>query len=140
MSTAALTPRVPSLLVCDDAAASLIEAGVYDLEGVRQHLMARVFPRATSLGVFLLLSCPRRGTYPCKVLVVNDHTGDDEVVHTVEIDVEFDEDNVILPLLVDLGDWEFEAQGRYAFQVWFSAPSGGNALKGELPFHVLLEE
>lgn len=138
MDLAALTPRVRILVVCDDVLTSETEAGVFNLEGVRQHLTVRSVPIAAPLNLFLLLSNPRHGTYEGKVLVV--HDGTDRTVRYVRFAVAFQEDNEVLPLWLDLGVCEFPEPGSYTFQVWFSSPQGGDALKGELPFHIVQDE
>src|SRR5262245_55847992 len=74
MAVAALTPRVRTIVICDDVLASETEAGVFTLEGVRQHLVAESFPWRAALSVFLLLSCPRKGKHPGKILVINEQT------------------------------------------------------------------
>jgi hypothetical protein len=44
MAVAAVTPRVRTIVICDDVATSPTEEGVFTLEGVRQHLEAASFP------------------------------------------------------------------------------------------------
>jgi len=44
MAVAAVTPRVRTIVICDDVSASLTENGVFTLEGVRLHLEANSFP------------------------------------------------------------------------------------------------
>jgi hypothetical protein len=61
MAVAAVTPRVRTIVVCDDVSASLTEDGVFTLEGVRLHLEAASFPWHAALKLFLLLSSPRKG-------------------------------------------------------------------------------
>jgi hypothetical protein len=138
MPAAALTPRVRILGVCDEVIASDTEAGVFTLEGVRQHLLAVSFPWPARLGLFLLLSSARKGTYPGKVLVVNDST--DRVIRYVKFEARFEENNELLPLGLDLDDCEFPEPGPYTFQVWFTARDGQEVVKGEQPFHALLNE
>jgi hypothetical protein len=74
MAVAAVTPRVRTIVICDGISASLAESGVFTLEGVRLHLEASSFPCPAALHLFLLLSSPRKGKYPGKVLVVNERT------------------------------------------------------------------
>jgi hypothetical protein len=95
MSAAALTPRVRILAVCDEVTASETEAGVFTLEGVRQHLRAESFPCLFRPSLFLLLSCPRKGTYPGKVLLI--HERPDHTRRYVRFSAEFEEDNELLP-------------------------------------------
>jgi hypothetical protein len=137
MAVAAVTPRVRTIVICDEVAASLTEDGVFTLEGVRQHLEAASFPWRAALSVFLLLSSPRKGEYAGKILIVNER--DDRTIRYVKFVATFQEDNELLPLDVALGDCVFPEAGQYSFQVYFSA-RGDEALKGEHPFTVLAPE
>jgi hypothetical protein len=138
MSAASLTPRVRILAVCDDVAESAIEGGVFTLEGVRQHIRTESSSRLFRPFLFLLLSCPRRGTYPGRVLVVNERT--DHTIRYVRFPAAFEEDNQLLPFYLDLGDCAFPEPGLYTFQVLFTAPNREEALKAEHPFYVLPHE
>ena len=71
MSDAAILPRIRTLVVCDQVLASDIEAGVFTLEGVRQHLEFASFPHVAALNLFLVLSSPRRGDWEGKVLLID---------------------------------------------------------------------
>src|SRR5262245_43824074 len=138
MAVAALTPRVRTIVICDDVLASETEAGVFTLEGVRQHLVAESFPWRAALSVFLLLSCPRKGKHPGKILVINEQT--DKLIRYVKFDAVFEEDNELRPLYLEVGDCLFPQAGQYRFEVYFSARDGGEALKGEHPFAVFSYE
>lgn len=138
MAVAAVMPRVRTLVICDDVSASPTEAGVFILEGVRQHLDAASFPWRAPLCLFLLLSSARKGKYPGKILVVNDRS--DKPIRYVKFLARFEEDNELLPLYVEVGDCVFPEPGQYTFQVYFSARGGAEALKGEHPFSVLSHE
>jgi hypothetical protein len=72
MTVAALTPRVRTIVICDDVSTSRTENRVFTLKGVRQHLEAASFPCRATLRVFLLLSSPRKGKYAGKVLIINE--------------------------------------------------------------------
>jgi hypothetical protein len=135
MSAAALTPRVRILAVCDGVAASETEAGVFTLEGVRQHLRAESFPCLFRPSLFLLLSTPRKETYRGKVLLIHERT--DRTLRYLGFLAAFEEDNELLPLYLDVRDCEFPEPGLYTFQVWFTAANGAEALKAEHPFHAL---
>ena len=74
MAVAAVTPRVRTIVICDNVSASLTENGVFTLEGVRLHLEASSFPCRAALSLFLLLSSPRKGRYSGKILVVNERS------------------------------------------------------------------
>lgn len=138
MAAAALTPRVRTIVICDDVAASKTENGVYTLEGVRCQFEAPSFPWRRALHLFLLLSSPRKGEYSGKILVLNERT--DKAIRYVKFIASFEDDNVLLPLYVDIGDCVFPEAGQYNFEIYFSARGGGEALKGEHPLTVLSYE
>jgi hypothetical protein len=138
MAVAAVTPRVRTIVICDDISASLTENGVFTLEGVRLHLAASSFPCRAELSLFLLLSNPRKGNYSGKILVVNEHS--DKPIRYVKFVATFEEDNELLPLYVIVGDCVFPEAGPYNFEIYFSTQDGGEALKGEHPFTVFSPE
>jgi len=138
MAVAALTPRVRTIVICDDVSASLTEEDVFTLEGVRYHVAASSFPLRRTLNLFLLLSCPRKGEYPGKVLVVNERSN--KAIRYAKFRATFHDDNVLLALYVDVGHCVFPETGRYSFEIYLSAPGGEEALKGEHPFFVLSYE
>jgi hypothetical protein len=61
MAVVALTPRVRTIVVCDDVSASLTEDRVFTLEGVRFEIRAPALPCRAPLHVFLVLSSPGKG-------------------------------------------------------------------------------
>jgi hypothetical protein len=82
--SAALTPRVRVLVVCDGIRASRIEENVFTLRGARYQISADSFPLRRRLQLFLVLSCPRQGRFPAYVQVVEDQT-DRTVFHTAHL-------------------------------------------------------
>jgi hypothetical protein len=138
MAIAALTPRVRTIVICDDVTPSLIEDGVFTLEGVRSHFVAETLPYRASLCLFLLLSSPRKGRYPGKILFVNART--ERPIRYVKFVATFPEDNKLLPVTIEVGHCVFPESGTYTFEVYFSAQDGGEALKGEQPFALLTYE
>jgi hypothetical protein len=138
MAAAVVTPRVRTIVICDDVSASLTEYGVFTLQGVRLQLVAVSFPCRTALILFLLLSSPRKGRYSGKILVINERS--DRPIRYVKFLATFQEDNELLPLYVELGECVFPEAGLYGFEVYFSARDGGEALKGEHPFTVRSRE
>jgi hypothetical protein len=138
MAAAALTPRVRTIVICDNVSASLTEDGVFTLEGVRLGLQAASFPWRAALSLFLLLSSPRKGKFVGKVLVVSEQT--DRAIRYVKFSAVFREDNELLPLYVEVGDCVFPEAGRYNFEIYFSVRDGGETLKGEHPLTVLARE
>jgi len=137
MAVAAVTPRVRTIVICDEVSASRTEDRVFTLKGVRQHLEAASFPWRAALRLFLLLSNPRKGKHPGKILLVNERN--DRPIRYMKFFATFEEDNELLPLYVDVGDCVFPEAGHYNFEVFFSA-RGSEALKGEHPFTVLSQE
>jgi hypothetical protein len=73
MSTA-LTPRVRTLVVCDDIRASRIEVDVFHLRGARGQVFAGPFPFRRRLRLYLVLASPRPGRFPAYIKVVEDQT------------------------------------------------------------------
>lgn len=138
MPVAAATPRVRTIVICDDVSASLTQDGVFTLEGVRLGLEAGSFPCRAALSLFLVLSSPRKGQYSGKILVINERS--DKPIRYVKFRPTFQEDNELLPLYVEVGDCVFPEAGQYCFEIYFSARDGGEALKGEHPFSVLSHE
>ena len=137
MSAAALTPRVRILVLCDEVFESEIEQGVFTLEGVRQHLTGGPFPWRAPLSLFLVLFSARKGVYRGNAVIARVST--DKCLRYSKFQVEFDEDNQVLPLCVNLGWCEFPGAGLYTVQVWFYQEQGMDVLKGELPFSVTKE-
>ena len=138
MTIAAVTPRVRTIVICDAVSASRTEDRVFTLKGVRQHLEAASFLWRATLRVFLLLSSPRKGKYAGKVLIINERN--DHRIRYAKFVAEFEEDNDLLPLYVDMSECVFPEAGHDNFAVFFSAHDGGEALKGEHPFQVHSQE
>ncbi len=130
-------PRVRTIVICDEVSASRTEDRVFTLKGVRQHLEAASFPWRAALRVFLILSSPRKGKYPGKILLINERN--ERPICYVKFSTTFEEDNELLPLNVNLGDCVFPEAGHYNFEVYFAARDG-EALKGEHLFTVLSQE
>ncbi len=134
MAVAAVTPRVRTIVICDDVAASRTEDRVFTLKRVRQHLEAASLPWRATLRLFLLLSSPRKGKYDGKVLIVDERN--DRVTRYVKFVAEFEDDNELLPMYVEMSECVFPEAGHYNFAVFFTARDGGEALKAEHPFTV----
>jgi hypothetical protein len=133
-----VTPRVRTIVICDEVSASPTENGVFNLKGIRSHLTATSFPCRAALNLFLLLSSPRKGRYSGKILVVNERS--DRPIRYVRFLAAFQEDNELLPMYVEVGDCVFLEAGIDTFAIYFSARNGGEALKGEHPFTVHAQE
>ena len=131
--SAALTPRVRIMVVCDDVIPNEIEDGVFTLENVRQHVSADTFPCFLEFSVFLLLSCPQPGDYPGLLLIRDARAG---IIHSQRFPVTIDQVNELNPFFLDMGPFEFTEPGQYAFEVWFLDDSQLYAQKGEQPFFI----
>jgi hypothetical protein len=138
MAVAALTPRVRSIIICDDIFTSATAEDVFTLEGVRLHIGATSLPLRAEINLFMIASSVRKGNYAGKILVVNQQT--DKLTRYVKFFATFDGTNELVPLAVFLGGCSFPAAGQYRFEIYFAAPGGHEALKGELPFYVLSDE
>ena len=113
MSIAAITPRVRTIVICDAVSASRAEDRVFTLKGVRQHLEAASFPWRATLCVFLLLSSPRKGNYPGRVVLVNQRN--DRAIRYEKFVAEFEEDNGLLPLYVNMSECVCPPSGSLHF-------------------------
>jgi hypothetical protein len=122
MAVAALTPHVRTIVICDAVSASRTEERVFTLKGARQHLEAASFPWRATLGVFLLLSSPRKGKYAGKVLIINERN--EHVILYEKFLPEFEEDNELLPWYVNIDNCVFPEAGHYKFEVYFTAHGG----------------
>jgi hypothetical protein len=138
MTVAAVTPRVRTIVICDAVSTSRTEDRVFTLKGVRQHLEAASFPLRAKLRVYLLLSSPRTGKYPGRVLIVNERN--DHVIRYEKFLAEFEKDNDLLPGYVSIDNCVFPEAGHYNFEIHLTAQDGNEALKGEHPFTVLAQE
>jgi hypothetical protein len=128
--TAALAPRVRSLVICDGIRASRVEENVFHLRGARSHVFAADFPLRRRLRLFLILSSPRPGRFPSYVEVVDGAS--DQAVFYGQVDPTpvFPEADELLP--PDLPIYvRFPRAGRYIVQVWFFQETGADILKME---------
>jgi hypothetical protein len=133
MTAAAFTPRVRILVVCDEIVASEIEEGVFTLEGVRQGFSAGSFPCNRALGIYLLLSYPRRGHFDGQVKLVQET--EERTIRFTKFTAAFDDHSGFHALVVEMGDCVFPEPGVYKVAVEFWVATG-NVLKAEQPFHV----
>jgi hypothetical protein len=137
MAVAAITPRVRSIIICDDVTESPIEDRVFNIEGARLQFVAQSLPWSAAPKLYLVLSSPRKGRYPGKVLLIDDQT--ERSIRYVKFLAEFHRDNELLPLYVEVGECQFPGAGPYRFEIYFSA-RGDEALKGEFPLTVVVHE
>jgi hypothetical protein len=136
MVAAALTPRVRIMAICNRVRESTIEAGVFDLKGVRQGITASAFPFVPErLWLFVLLSSPRAGEFPCYVRVINEQTDRAVFYSYMEPRPEFDAHGGVSVHRVPL-QFAFPEAGLYTVQVCFFQKERSDVLKGEMPFTV----
>ena len=139
MTAAALTPRVRLMAICDGVRESKTEAGVFHVKGLRQRIIASIFPvMPARLWLFLVFSSIRPGEFPGYVLVVDDKT-DKTILYgrlTPPPTFEGDEETVVNVMRLKCS---LPQAGRYTIQVWFFQAEGGDVLKGELSFTVSQE-
>ncbi len=64
----------------------------------------------------------------------------EKLTRYVKFHARFDAANEMTPLYVSIGKCVFPSDGVYNFEVYFSPPTGDEALKGEQPFYVLSDE
>lgn len=131
--SAAFTPRVRVLAVCDEAVASEIEADVFTLEGVRYGFGSESFPCVRSLNAYLMMSYPRGGSFKGHVSLVP--AGQADPVESSAFTADFGTDSHALALAVELGECIFPEPEAYTIEVRFSTKSGA-VLRAEQPFHV----
>jgi hypothetical protein len=138
MAAAALTPRVRIMAICDGVRESKFEAGVFHLKGVRHSITARAFPFIPSrLWLFMHLSSPRAGEFPCYVRIINDRTDRTVFYSYVEPRPTFQSEGGLSVHFAPIR-CEFPEAGQYTVQVWFFQEHGSDVLKGEMPFTVVL--
>src|SRR5262245_10855236 len=130
--TAAIAPRVRTLVICDGIRASRVEENVFHLRGARSHVFAAAFPSRRRLRLFLVLSSPRPGRFPSYVKIIDDET--DQAVFYGQVDPApvFPEAGDLLPLDLPI-QVRFPKAGRYTLQVWFFQETGADVLKMEQP-------
>lgn len=139
MPAAILTPRVRIMAICDGVRERSKEQGVFHLRGVRQGITAPGLPLVPSpLWLFLLLSSPRAGEFPCYIRVVNDRTGRTIFCGYLQPRPIFAEEGGLLGSRARIR-CSFPEEGRYTFQVWFFQEQGQDVLKGEMPFAIAAE-
>jgi hypothetical protein len=136
MAAAALTPRVRMMTLCDGVRESKTEAGVFHLKGSRQGISAGSFPFFREpLWIFLLLSSPHNGEYPCNLRIVNGHT--EKSVYYSHVNPR--------PTFAAEGEWwayyapircTFPEPGWHRVELSFFQAQGKDIVKGEIPFLV----
>ena len=133
MSTATV-PRVRTMVICDEAVSSEIEADVYTLENVRMGIEVERFPHLRWFCVYLDLSHSRTGTFQGEVRLMRDGAG--AKVRWTPFSVEFVPGRDRVSLYVEIGECRFPASGGYTFEVWFLDEESQQVQKGEGKFAV----
>jgi len=134
--TAALTPRVRTLVVCDGIRASRREDNVFHLRGARYHLVADSFPWCRRLRLFAVLSSQRAGRFPGYVKILDDQTDQAVFYGQIEPSPLFPDAGDLLPLDLPIHP-RFPQAGRYTVQLWFFQETSADVLKMEQPLYLL---
>src|SRR5258708_7771255 len=137
--SAALTPRVRTLVACDAIRASRIEENVFHLRGARAHIFSQAFPVRRRLRLFLILSSPRSGRCRRSVKTIDDETDQAVLYGQVDPSPMFPDAAELLPLDLPI-HVGFPKAGRYPVQLWFFQETAADVLKLEQPFYVLERE
>jgi hypothetical protein len=137
--SAALTPRVRTLVICDGIRASTTEENVYHVRGARGHIVADSFPVRRRLRLFLVLASPRPGRFPAYVKVVENLT--DRTIFYSEFNPPplFERGEDYLPSNFRI-NVRFPRAGRYSVEFWFFQPTAADVLKMEQPLLVVERE
>ena len=134
---AALTPRVRMIAICDGVRESKIEEGVFHLKGVRQQLIAPSFPFTPArLWLFVLMSYPRAGEFPCSACVVNERTDKAVFYMHAEPNPTFGPDGGLWIYAAPI-QCTFPEAGRYSVELRFFQEEGSDVVKGEMSFMVV---
>lgn len=137
MAAAALTPRVRMMAVCDGVRESDYEDGVFHLKGVRQQFVAHAFPFVPPrMWLFVLMSNPRPGEFPCSVCVVNERTDKAVYYGHVEPRPRFGPDGGLWVYYAPIR-CTFPEEGRYSVELRFFREEGSDVVKGEVPFKIV---
>src|SRR5689334_9204585 len=114
--SAAVTPRVRTLVVCDSIRASRVEENVFHLRGARSHVSAAAFPVRRRLRLFVVLSSPRPGRFPSYVKIIADQTNQAVFYGQVDPSPMFPDAVDLLPLDLPI-HVRFPSAGRYTLQL-----------------------
>jgi hypothetical protein len=129
---------VRTLVNCDRIRPSPVEEQVFHLRGARYRIVADRFPLRRRLWLFVILSSPRPGLYPCYVRIAHERT--DRTVFYGDIGPApmFEEGAEELSLEAAI-KVRFPEAGRYMVQFWFFQETGPDVLKMEQPLDLLEE-
>jgi hypothetical protein len=127
------------MAVCDGIRQSDSEAGVFNLKGVRQGILADAFPfRPQRLRLFLVLSSARVGKFPGYILIVNRTNKANCYAHaepSPEFEANYDFCIIHMPIYS-----VFPEAGRYSLQMWFFQEQSSDVLKAEQPCFVSISK
>jgi hypothetical protein len=137
--TAALMPRVRTLVICDGIRASNVEEYVFHLRGARYQVVASSFPIRRPLRLYCILSSPRPGRFPGYIKIMNDQTDRAVFYGQIEPTPLFEDTWDLLPLDLPV-QARFPQAGLYIVQVWFFQDTAADVLKMEQPLYVLQTE
>jgi len=111
-------PRIHAMVICDEIEPSVAEADVFDLRGVRTHIIAPAFPYThPQLGVFLQMT-GHEGTATGRAVVLDPET-DLNVDETEDDLIQFHGPLEFTHVPWRLFDCTFTQPGVYYVQVFF---------------------
>ena len=136
--SAATVPRVRTMVICDEAVSSEIEAEVHTLENVRLRIEVDQFPHLRGFCVYLVFSHYRAGTFAGEVRLVRESTL--KATRFQKFTVEFTPGTDRVAMYVEMGECRFPAPGDYAFEVWFLDEDSLAVQKGDERLEVYTSE
>jgi hypothetical protein len=135
--SAAITPNVKGIVICDEAFARDVEADVYTLEGVRQQITATAFPHWQDLYLFIQLECARDGSFRGNVRFIHKATGKE--ARRAPLNVALVGGAAYYGVILPVPGCRFPAPGKYDGDVWFWDNQGREVQKGHREFDLIEE-
>lgn len=136
--SAATVPRVRTMVICDEAVSSEIEAEVHTLENVRLRIEVDRLPHRRSFCVYLVFSHPREGFFAGEVRLICERT--QKVTRFQKFYVEFTPGTDRVAMYIEMGECRLPAPGDYAFEVWFLDENSLAVQKGDERLEVYTSE
>lgn len=134
----ATVPRVRTMVICDEAVSSEIEAEVHTLENVRLRIVADSYPHFRQFCIYLVFSHSQAGVFEGELRFVRESSKAtmDSQAFTLEFNPGMDR----IAMYVETGECRFPASGDYAFQVWFLDENSKELQKGDEKLEVHTSE
>ena len=134
----ATVPRVRTMVICDEAVSSEIEAEVHTLENVRLRIEADSYPHFRHFCVYLIFSHYEAGIFEGEVRFVRESSKAtmDAQTFTLQFNPGIDR----IAMYVETSECRFPASGEYTFQVWFLDEDSNEVQKGDEKLEVHTSE